>query len=251
MATNGNIDYGNNGNAIPTKGVSSNIANRQAKREFSNQFWEPDIGYLAKATEELKNQNKAMLEILNTDTKLKKAQKDRLDLNLKENDRIIAKLNKMRDTQEASFKDIQDTMNEASTAVNNSLKAQNKLLDRNNEKYKEQLEYFNAVEKEINSMNMSAKELANTISKTQGSFAKGMSETLNTISSEFRELSNMFNLNDIANGKINTYVKSKLDTQNDIMKQFGMQSVNQYISLKNNMDSTLNSMLSQVFDLLH
>ena len=89
MATNGNIDYGNNGNAIPTKGVSSNIANRQAKREFSNQFWEPDIGYLAKATEELKNQNKAMLEILNTDTKLKKAQKDRLDLNLKENDRIV------------------------------------------------------------------------------------------------------------------------------------------------------------------
>ena len=242
MATNGNIDYGNNGNAIPTKGVSSNIANRQAKREFSNQFWEPDIGYLAKATEELKNQNKAMLEILNTDTKLKKAQKDRLDLNLKENDRIIAKLNKMRDTQEASFKDIQDTMNEASTAVNNSLKAQNKLLDRNNEKYKEQLEYFNAVEKEINSMNMSTKELAKTISKTQGSFAKGMSETLGTISSEFRELSNMFNLNDIANGKINTYVKSKLDTQNDIMKQFGMQSVNQYISLKNNMDSTLNNM---------
>ena len=148
----------------------------------------------------------------------------------------------MRDTQEASFKDIQDTMNEASTAVNNSLKAQNKLLDRNNEKYKEQLEYFNAVEKEINSMNMSTKELAKTISKTQGSFAKGMSETLGTISSEFRELSNMFNLNDIANGKINTYVKSKLDTQNDIMKQFGMQSVNQYISLKNNMDSTLNSM---------
>lgn len=242
MATNGNIDYGNNGNNIPTKGVSSNIANRQAKREFSNQFWEPDIGYLAKATEELKNQNKAMLEILNTDTKLKKSQKDRLDLNLKENDKIIAKLNKMRDTQEASFKDILDTMDEASTAVNNSLKAQNKLLDRNSKTYEEQLEYITKTKEEIDKMNLSAKETAQTIKKTQGSFAKGMSETLGTISSEFRELSNMFNLNDIANGKINTYVKSKLDTQNDIMKQFGMQSVNQYISLKNNMDSTLNSM---------
>lgn len=72
-----------------------------------------------------------------------------------------------------------------------------------------------------------------------------MSNTLGSFSKGLMDLSNMFNLDKLAsmnNSGLNKFINDKISVQNEMMKQFGFETKNQYIDFKNGLDATLGSM---------
>lgn len=89
------------------------------------------------------------------------------------------------------------------------------------------------------------------LDKSQDSFAKGMSKTLKTAGDKLSGLSNMFNLQNIADTQIQSKAQERARARATVMSQLGIGSTGQFESFRSSLQSELESMnasMSNIFN---
>lgn len=252
---------GNQSNNI-NSGIFSTIQHKQTQQQL-NQTIFGNNGLSQVVQQEAKVMIKTMEDMLKTNDKLKKSQQTTLNNIIRDSKNSLAEISKISSINETSLTKFE---NVTKNTYNNTLKyyeLQQKilqdeltLLEQKKKKSDEDkariIEIREEYDQIANSMILARDtldqtvdkldEAGNTLKSTTKSWSEGMSETLDSVSSTLGSLANMFNINKLANSGLNQFVSTKLDLQNQMMKDFGMTSKNEYLDFKNNLDDTLNSM---------
>lgn len=252
---------GNQNNSIKS-GIFSTMQYKQAQQQL-NEFAFNDNGLLQNMMQQTQQILKLNKDLANLHDKMTKSERQRYAYELAQLRKIKKETQDLYDKGEASADDIIDLINQSAKSYNviynDNLKAIQRQIselekkkDLNDDEIT-QLEYMKQLEDQIltsqiqqehsterNTENI--KEYTNILKTNTNSWSKGMSQTLGSVSSTLGNLANMFNINKLANSGLNQFVSSKLDLQNQMMKDFGMVSKNEYLDFKNNLDDTLNSM---------
>lgn len=262
MADDGIVNVGRNENNNIKSGIGSKLQYNQAQRQLNDLAFN-DNGLLQNMLQQTQQILKLNKDLSNIHDKMTKSERQRYAYELAQLRKIKKETQDLYDKGEASADDIIKLIDQSSksygTIYNDNLKAiQRQIAELEKKKDLEddeikQLEYMKQLEDQIlmsqiqqehsterNTENI--KEYTNILKTNTNSWAKGMSETLGSVSSTLSGLANMFNINKLANSGLNQFISTKLDLQNQIMKDFGITTKNEYISFKNDLNSTLNDM---------
>ncbi len=266
MATNGkdgmtpNVSFSGNNSGQRQEGIFGYLQNRSTQTNFSREYWKEGSGYLDSALKDLKEMQKLYKQLEKSQDKMTTSQENQFKSQKRALELQISTLEDIKQTQEVSDRDAIRSIKDANKIRQKGMLDYQKLLD-NVAKRQEQLksgdkelakqlredaEYINnmyaSVNKEVSQINLNIETTGETLKNTQTSFAKAMSSTLKTASDELSGLLNMFNLDKLANSGLNKFLTDKIAVQNDMMKQFGFETKNQYLDFKNELDTTLGSM---------
>ena len=259
----GNVNFsGNQKSNNIQSGIFSKFQYNQAQQNLNQDAFR-DNGYIQQMQKSLKDVLDLMQKTKQYEKELGASQKNRLtNLSLLA-DKINSKLEKVGKTQEVSYdsildlvKDIGKLQSDSSELELTRLKRQIDALELKKKKTNDERLLLQKTRQDYEAITDSlilAKDLSedmlNTIEKqgdilknNTSSWVKATSETLDNVGSVLSSLANMFNIEKIANSGVNQWVNKKLDLQNQMMKDFGMASQNQYLNFKNNLDVTLSSM---------
>ena len=89
------------------------------------------------------------------------------------------------------------------------------------------------------------------LDKSQDSFAKGMSKTLKTAGDKLSGLSNMFNLQNIADTQIQSKAQERARARATVMSQLGIGSTGQFESFRSSLQNELESMNASMSNLFN
>ncbi len=267
MATNGkdgmtpNVSFsGNDSSGQRGGGIFSYLQNRSTQTNFSREYYKEGSGYLDSALKDLKEMQKLYKQLEKSQSKMTTAQENQFKSQKRALELQIASLEDIKQAQEVSDRDAVRSIKDTNKIRQKMLLEYQKLLD-GVAKRQEQLksgdkelakqlredaehvnEIYASVNKEVSQINLNIETTGAILKNTQTSFAKAMSNTLKDASDELSGLLNMFNLDKLANSGLNKFLTDKIAVQNDMMKQFGFETKNQYLDFKNGLDTTLESM---------
>ena len=89
------------------------------------------------------------------------------------------------------------------------------------------------------------------LDKSQDNFAKGMSKTLKTAGDKLSGLSNMFNLQNIADTQIQSKAQERARARATVMSQLGIGSTGQFESFRSSLQNELESMNASMSNLFN
>lgn len=258
---NGNISFNNT--PEPGTGVGGYFLGKAARNSFTQDYWGStnSEGYLANQIKELELIRKKYDEIASTTDKMTKAEKT-----------ALANKKAALDLQLKSYKEIQAIGDASDTEAINSIREGNKLrlagmrdyvkamqkaydaeADHRTKASKEAkksldaaIEAYNQTKKQTEEMNNNLTQYTKMFNKSSQSFADSLSNTLRSAGDKLANLSNMFNLQSIANNSAEQNARSKMAIMGDVSRQFGFSSNSQFESFKNSLNSTLKNMNSEM-----
>lgn len=252
MATNGNnsgnVNYSSPGQS--NMGITGNLQNRMAGKEYSERFYREKSGYLDNSITEVQNLLKYYEEISAITKDLSKAEQNRFK---KQQDALkeqLKTLEYVKDTREIDFEDSVKLIKEANKLLISGSKEYQRVMEETQESQsnadKEHLgnleeasETINKIRENAEKTNQDMKVTAKTLNNTSANFGKSLSNTLKSTGDFVANISNMLSLSSLASNAAEQNLRSKLNIQNSVMKQFGMTSDSQYNSFKNSIMDTL------------
>ena len=255
MATNVGPGTNFSNNVNPGEGIIGNLYNRMARANFNREVWgnDKDSGLLNKGLKDLENTikelNKLSKDTETYDKKSIEVMRNKIKI-LKEEYKLTEK---MINIGEASDSEILDRIKQQKAALIDTYVTEQKLIEKNTKLTKEEIEqrtefYRNEIKNQ--------KDLGNQIFKLTKDLEKGSSNTIKSIGTTVSsigdtlgKLSNIFNLDKLANNAIESSVRSNLSLQNQLTKQYGITS-NQFNNFKSGLVgnlSTLNYLTGNLF----
>lgn len=259
MATNGNnggnVNYSSPGQS--NMGITGNLQNRMAGKEYSERFYREKSGYLDNSITEVQNLLKYYEEISAITKDLSKTEQNRFK---KQQDALkeqLKTLEYVKDTREIDFEDSVKLIREANKLLISGSKEYQRIMEETQDSQskadKEHLgnleeasETINKIRENAEKTNQDMKDTAKTLNNTSANFGNSLSNTLKSAGDFAANLSNMLSLNSLANNAAEQNLRSKLNVQNSVMKQFGMTSNSQYNQFKGSLISELKNMNSEM-----
>ena len=257
MATNVNNNSGNNtqftDNPNISKGVTGYLMGRMAKNEFSNNFWNEDSGFLKTSIDGLERIEKQYEEIAKSADKLGKVSKKHNEENLTQARLLSKYFNDIKNSREVTDKEAIDAMREYYKLM---VKSQEDYLKALKEGYKLQedgdddhLKAIQEAEKLLNKTKKLQRDnetyLRNTskaLGQATDNWANSLSDTLGKAGNKLKDITNMFNLQAIANNKYEQSARSKNEIMSSVNKQFGFTNNSQFNDFKNSLNNSLKDM---------
>ena len=266
MATNGNQGNSNGhmtftGTPDIKNGVSGFQQNRMAQRDFSNSFWK-DKGYLSESIDELESMNKLYEDMSKVVDNMSKTQQKAYKEQLNALKTQLSYLKDIRQSGEVSDKEAIEAIN-SSNALR--LKGQNDFLklmrdgiitqeiaDANHVKsIEDAAKKYNQIKTDSSDIEKKLANIAKLLENSGKSFTDSLTETLDKAGDKLANLSNMFNLQRIANNAMEQDARSKLSLMGSTSRQFGFTNNSQFESFKNSLNDTLkdmNSSMNSIFN---
>ena len=263
MADDGVINYsGSNKGDIINSGIFSTVQNKQAQQNLNNRIF-GNNGLSSIVLAETKMISDSLDEMKKSYDSMTKSQKTTFDKIQKDLKNAKSNIEKISDTNETSLDNFEKSAKNVYKVSLDYYNFRQKLIQseissleskkRLNTEEKNHLIFLKEQYDEITASLIKSSEVSedinnelekagNILKNTTDSWSKGLSETLNNASSALGNLANMFNINKLANSGLNQFISTKLDLQNQMMKDFGMTSKNQYLDFKSNLDSSLKDM---------
>lgn len=255
MATNGNnggnVNYSSPGQS--NMGITGNLQNRMAGKEYSERFYREKSGYLDNSITEVQNLLKYYEEISAITKDLSKTEQNRFK---KQQDALkeqLKTLEYVKDTREIDFEDSVKLIKESNKLLISGSKEYQRIMEETQDSQskadKEHLgnleeasETINKIRENAEKTNQDMKATAKTLNNTSTNFGKSLSNTLKSTGDFVANISNMLSLSSLANNAAEQNLRSKLNIQNSVMKQFGMTSNSQYNQFKSSLVSELKNM---------
>lgn len=259
MATgNGNNNNNPNGdisfsqNVEPKSGVAGWLQNRQTRNEFRDNVWK-DNGYLSESIRELEEMNKLYAEMEKFSDRMTKTEQKRFAEQKRIVQQQLNSLNKYKEAQSMSDKEAIDNIKLANKLRLDGLTYYQKQLnilketDKKHQKdYEEHLRdaaaVYDVILDRTREINGELDEASALLKKTSDKFADSLSTTLKSYGDKLADLSNMFNLQAIANNSMETNARSKAAIMTSVNRQFGFTSNSQFESFKNSLNDTIKDM---------
>lgn len=258
MATNDNQGNNNNGHITFTgtpdikNGISGWQQNRAAQSDFSNSFWK-DKGYLSESIKELESMEKLYEDMSTIVDKMTKTQKKAYEANLDALQRQLSYLKDIKTTGEVSDKEAIEAI-KSSNALR--LKGQNdfikvlkdgivtqEIADKNHVKsVDDAARKYNQIKEDSSTIGKKLNNTAKLLEKSGKTLADSLTETLDKAGDKLANLSNMFNLQSIANNSMEQNARSKASIMGNISRQFGFTNNSQFESFKNSLNDTVKQM---------
>ena len=258
MATNDNQGNNNNGHITFTgtpdikNGISGWQQNRAAQSDFSNSFWK-DKGYLSESIKELESMEKLYEDMSTIVDKMTKTQKKAYEANLDALQRQLSYLKDIKTTGEVSDKEAIEAI-KSSNALR--LKGQNdfikvlkdgivtqEIADKNHVKsVDDAARKYNQIKEDSSTIGKKLNNTAKLLEKSGKTLADSLTETLDKAGDKLANLSNMFNLQRIANNSMEQNARSKASIVGNISRQFGFTNNSQFESFKNSLNDTIKQM---------
>lgn len=237
MATNTGSNGGKNntgyiksgaGSVDQSSGLASALNQASYRREYNEKMFS-DNGYLKSSIDDLEAQQKALKKILETSEKLTASEKTRFKNSMEAMNKIAREQKEMFSKQEASAKEIQDSLNKSAKArlktiddiyshwhakMNDQDKNMQGVIDRRLQALANQSREIKADVEDIN-------EATDNFNKSQKSFKEGLGESVKNFTKAATSLVNMLNLENIANNEYAKKANERYETINKINRSLG------------------------------
>ena len=262
MATNGNnsgnVNYSSPGQS--NMGITGNLQNIMAGKEYSERFYREKSGYLDNSITEVKNLLKYYEEISAITKDLSKTEQNRFK---KQQDALkeqLKTLEYVKDTREIDFEDSVKLIKESNKLLISGSKEYQRVMEETQESQskadkehlgnlKEASATVNEIRENAEKTNQDMKDTAKTLNNTSANFGKSLSNTLKSAGDFVANLSNMLSLSSLANNAAEQNLRSKLNIQNSVRKQLGLSTDTQYNQFKDSIMSELQNMNSSMGNL--
>lgn len=255
MATNennsGNMEF--TGTPNLGNGISGAMQNRLIKSQFSNNFWNEESGLLKSAITELEQMKKQYSELEKISDRMTKAQAKSIK---NSSDAYELQLKYLK--QIAQDRDITDK--EAIDAIKSSndllLKGQKKYVDlirdandvieegdkAHLESVEEASNLYNKYKKDITKTNNELAKTSKQLGQATTNWATGLGNTLDKAGDKLTKLTNMFNLQTMANNSMEQNARSKAAIMTSVNSQFNFTNNRQFENFKNSLNDNLKDM---------
>lgn len=258
MAT-GNTTFGGTDRPDVSKsGVRSYLQQQNERANLSESFWNKESGYLSNSIKQLEEMKKYYSEINVLIEKSGKLSKQDI--------RDIEGKKKKLNEQLAILKEVQKNNTVDSKQALSLINQANKLRQKGLDDYKDAIEKVYGTESEAarqvlknyieaaNEMDEINKKLENTnyiLKNTSADLSGSLSESLKSAGDTLSKLTNMFNLEKMANNAMEQSARSKLEIMNSINKQFGFSNAGQFDAFKDSLNNTLKDMNTSMGNLFN
>lgn len=256
---NGNINFNSNPNVEP--GILGYVQGQNTKKQFTNDFWK-EGGYLSESIKELEEMKRQYKEMSKEVSNLSKAEQKNFRERKQALNQQLALLKTIKENQEASDTEAIDAINSSNKlrlkGQQDLIKLLNSLIQSQDKADQEHLDNLDAAVEKYNQIKQSTdetgerlKQTAKVLNKASDSWSDSLSKTLDKAGNKLSELSNMFNLQSIANNAAEQNARSKAAIMGDVSRQFGFTSNSQFESFKNSLNDTLKDMNSSMDNLFN
>lgn len=256
---NGNINFNSNPNVEP--GILGYVQGQNTKKQFTNDFWK-EGGYLSESIKELEEMKRQYKEMSKEVSNLSKAEQKNFRERKQALNQQLALLKTIKENQEASDTEAIDAINSSNKlrlkGQQDLIKLLNSLIQSQDKADQEHLDNLDAAVEKYNQIKQSTdetgeklKQTAKVLNKASDSWSDSLSKTLDKAGNKLSELSNMFNLQSIANNAAEQNARSKAAIMGDVSRQFGFTSNSQFESFKNSLNDTLKDMNSNMDNLFN
>ena len=237
-------NFSNNNNSDPGQGILGNLYNRAARAKFNAEIW-GDNGDLEKGLNALLDREKELLKMSKEkekyDVKTIKRLKDQIKL-LQEQRYATEK---MINQGEASDKEALDRSREQRAFILKTLELEYK-AKKDNENLskkarKESEMYYQDMMKTFKSMGEQVNKLDKDLLKGTSNTFKALGTSITGLGDNLVKLTNMFNLDKLANNAFEQSARNKLAIQNQLTKQYGI-NASQFSRFKSNMFGNLSNL---------
>ena len=256
---NGNINFNSNPNVEP--GILGYVQGQNTKKQFTNDFWK-EGGYLSESIKELEEMKRQYKEMSKEVSNLSKAEQKNFTERKQALNQQLALLKTIKENQEASDTEAIDAINSSNKlrlkGQQDLIKLLNSIIENQDKADQEHLDNLDAAVEKYNQIKQSTdetgeklKQTAKVLNKASDSWSDSLSKTLDKAGNKLSELSNMFNLQSIANNAAEQNARSKAAIMGDVSRQFGFTSNSQFESFKNSLNDTLKDMNSNMDNLFN
>ena len=258
MATNGpngsnptgNINFNSNPDVQP--GILGYQLGQSTKRQFTNDFWK-DGGYLSESIKELEEMKRQYKEMSKEVSNLSKAEQKNFRERKQALNQQLALLKTIRENQEASDTEAIDAINSSNKlrlkGQQDLIKLLNSLIEIQDKADQEHLDNLDAAVEKYNQIKQSTdetkerlKQTSQILNKASDSLSASLSKTLDAAGDKLKDLSNMFNLQSMANYTNQFDAKNRANIIGTVNRQFGFTSNAQFNEFKNSLISELEKM---------
>ena len=258
--SNGNINYSSPGSK--NMGVSGNLQNRMAGQQFNERFYREQSGYLDNSLNQIKELLKYYEQISSMTKDLSRTEQSRFKRQQDALKEQLKTLEYVKDTREVDYEDAIKLIRESNKLSISGAKEYQRIMEATQESQskadkehlgnlEEAASTVNKIKENSEKSNQDMKDTAKILNNSSASFGKSLSNTLKTAGDFAANLSNMLSLSSLANNAAEQNLRSKLNTQNAVMKQFGMTSNSQYSQFKNSLKDTLIDMNKEMGSLFN
>ena len=224
-----------------SSGIASALNQAAYRREFNEKMFS-DNGYLRSSINDLEAQQKALKKILETSEKLTASEKTRFKNSMEAMDKIAREQKEIFSKQEASAKEIQDSLNKSAkarlkaiddiyshwhTKMNDQDKNMQGVIDRRLQALANQSREIKADIEDIN-------ESTDNFNKAHKTFGQGLSESVKTITDAASDIVKTISLFSIAEDQFSKKTQEQYDAINSINRTLGFnltEGKNAYSSL--------------------
>ena len=255
---NGNMTF--NQNTEPNKGIMGYAQNSMAKQRMNNFAFNDKTGFLDSSVtnaQSLRDELAKIEALIQKSDKAAKSMTDKQREALKhaksEATLLIQTLQEAKNTGSLSqaelnqlIKDNENTSKEAIKVLKSLISGTSNLskeLLKDNKDLVEQTNLAIAEQnKTLTENKQTIKELNQELKNTQDNASKGLANTLKSAGNTLTQLTNMMNIQSIANNQPNSVLQQKYATRAEVMKNFGMTSSSQFESFRKSLNTELKSM---------
>ena len=255
---NGNMTF--NQNTEPNKGIMGYAQNSMAKQRMNNFAFNDKTGFLDSSVtnaQSLRDELAKIEALIQKSDKAAKSMTDKQREALKhaksEATLLIQTLQEAKNTGSLSQAELNQLIKDNETTSKEAIKVLKSLISGTSNLSKELLkdnkdlvEQTNLAIAEQNKTlvenKQAIKDLNQELKNTQDNASKGLANTLKSAGNTLTQLTNMMNIQSIANNQPNSVLQQKYSTRAEVTKNFGMTSSSQFESFRKSLNTELKSM---------
>lgn len=260
MATNGNNgNIGFTDNPQVGSGLGGYALGKMAKQNFTREYWGIDgnDGYLTNTIKSLEQVKQFYKEIATINSDMTKAEKTALNKKKAALDMQLKAYKDLRDLGDVTdtealesikegnklrLKGIKDYVNALDKAIKKEEEATGKISESSKKSYEDAVKMYNQTKKQVDDTDRKVKQYGKIISQASTSFSDSLSKTLKSAGDRLSGLSNMFNLQSIANNTTEQNAKEKSAIIGEMSRLYNFNNNSQFESFKNSLNDTITQM---------
>lgn len=257
MATNGNNgNIGFTDNPQVGSGLGGYTLGKMAKQNFTREYWGVDgnDGYLTNTIKSLEQVKQFYKEIATINSDMTKAEKTALNKKKAALDMQLKAYKDLRDLGDVTdtealesikegnklrLKGIKDYVNALDKAIKKEEEATGKISESSKKSYEDAVKMYNQTKKQVDETDRKVKQYGKIINQASSSFSDSLSKTLKSAGDRLSSLSNMFNLQSIANNTTEQNAKEKSAIIGEMSRLYNFNNNSQFESFKNSLNDTI------------
>ena len=243
MATNTGANGGKNNtgsgvmrsgaNIDPNPGINSALNQANYRREYNEKMFS-DNGFLRSSIDDLDKQSKELEKLLKQSKDLSTTEKKRYENAISDMKKLAAEQNQMFRQQEASSKELQNSLNKSAKmrekAVDDLykhyMKKEKELSDIGKQQVQAKIDYFAAQSREIKAQVEDINDATENFNKAKKTFSQGLSEGLDKVSNGLSEFVKVVSLQNMSSNAFLDKANERYEIMNKINSQLGYDASN-------------------------